>query len=29
MGIEISVVWKTLKEDIPELERLLKSTFSI
>ena len=27
MGVEISVIWKTTKEDIPELERLLTSTF--
>lgn len=27
MGIELSVIWKTLLEDIPELERLLKSSF--
>ena len=27
MGVEISVIWKTCQEDIPELERLLRSAF--
>lgn len=28
MGIELRIIWKTIQEDIPELESLLKSLLS-
>ncbi|MEN8201351.1 MAG: HepT-like ribonuclease domain-containing protein [Bacteroidota bacterium] len=27
MGVDISVIWKTCQEDIPQLERLINNTF--